>query len=177
MTLRAHAHDVRKSHYAWVSLFMSDLLNNKRIAFIKAGWHAEIINQGQQTFIEHLAAAGISKTLIDIIEVPGSLEIPLQAQTMAQTGRYALIACGGFVVDGGIYRHEFVTHAVIDGIMRVMLDTGIPILSMILTPKNSYEHDRDKQFFLEHFKLKGEELANAALATLRNHSTVDAIHH
>jgi 6,7-dimethyl-8-ribityllumazine synthase len=177
MTLRAHAHDVRKSHYARVSLFMSDLLNNKRIAFIKAGWHAEIISQGQQSFLEHLAAAGISRTLIDIVEVPGSLEIPLQAQTMAQTGRYALIACGGFVVDSGIYRHEFVTHAVIDGIMRVMLDTGMPILSMILTPKNPYEHNRDEQFFLEHFKLKGEELANAALTTLRNNSTAATIHH
>jgi 6,7-dimethyl-8-ribityllumazine synthase len=61
--------------------------------------------------------------------------------------------------------------------MRVMLDAGIPILSMILTPKNPYEHERDKQFFLDHFRLKGEELANAALATLRNNSTPDAIHH
>lgn len=156
---------------------MSDLLNNKRIAFIKAGWHAEIISQGQQSFLEHLAAAGISKASIDIIEVPGSLEIPLQAQTLAQSGRYVLIACGGFVVDGGIYRHEFVTHAVIDGIMRVMLDTGVPILSMILTPKNEYDDKRDQSFFLEHFKLKGEELANAALTTLRNANTAAAIHH
>jgi len=156
---------------------MSDLLNNKRIAFIKAGWHAEIINQGQHSFLEHLAAAGISKSLIDIIEVPGSLEIPLQAQTMAQTGRYALIACGGLLVDGGIYRHEFVTHAVIDGIMRVMLDTGVPILSMILTPKNEYDDKRDEPFFLEHFKLKGEELANAALVTLRNAGNGGTTHH
>jgi 6,7-dimethyl-8-ribityllumazine synthase len=150
---------------------MSDLLNNKRIAFIKAGWHADIINQGQHSFIEHLAAAGISTAQIDIIEVPGSLEIPLQAQTLAKTGKYALIACGGFLVDGGIYRHEFVTQAVIDGIMRVMLDTGMPILSMILTPSNAYDENRDAPFFLEHFRLKGEELANAALATLKNATT------
>jgi 6,7-dimethyl-8-ribityllumazine synthase len=156
---------------------MSDLINNKRIAFIKAGWHTEIVSQGQRSFIEHLAAAGIDKTLIDIIDVPGSLEIPLQAQMLAQTGQYALIACGGFIVDGGIYRHEFVTHAVIDGIMRVMLDTGVPILSMVLTPKNPYEQERDEQFFLDHFKLKGEELANAALATLRNTGNAAAIHH
>lgn len=147
---------------------MTDLLNNKRIAFIKAGWHTDIIDQGQQSFIAHLAAAGISSGLVDIIEVPGSLEIPLQAQNLARSGHYALIACGGLLVDGGIYRHEFVTHAVIDGIMRVMLDTGVPILSMILTPKNSYDENRDQQFFLEHFKIKGEELANAALATLKN---------
>ena len=158
---------------------MTDLLNNKRIAFIKAGWHADIISQGQQSFIEHLAVAGISKSLVDIIEVPGSLELPLQAQKLAQTRNYALIACGGFLVDGGIYRHEFVTHAVIDGIMRVMLDTGTPILSMVLTPKNAYEHARDHAFFLDHFKTKGEELASAALAMLKNMQLLEAaaIHH
>lgn len=158
---------------------MTDLLLNKRIAFIKAGWHADIITQGQQSFIAHLAAAGLSKTQIDIVEVPGALEIPLHAQRMALTGKYALIACGGFLVDGGIYRHEFVTQAVIDGIMRVMLDTGVPILSMILTPKNAYDPDRDEPFFLEHFRIKGEELANAALATLKNTQVpeVAAIHH
>ena len=85
-----------------------------------------------------------------------------------QAAANALIACGGFLVDGGIYRHEFVTRAVIDGIMRVMLDTGMPVLSMILTPKNTYEHDRDHSFFLEHFVIKGEELANAAVTTLKN---------
>ena len=154
---------------------MSELLNNKRIAFIKAGWHAEIISQGQHSFIDHLATAGISATEIDIVEVPGSLEIPLQAQRLAHTGNYALIACGGFLVDGGIYRHEFVTQAVIDGIMRVMLDTGIPVLSMILTPSKAYDEERDGQFFLKHFRLKGKELASAALATLKNVSKSAAI--
>ncbi len=147
---------------------MTDLLNSKRIAFIKAGWHVDIIDQGQDSFIATLGAAGIDKQLIDIIEVPGSLEIPLQAQLLARSGNYALIACGGLLVDGGIYRHEFVTHAVIDGIMRVMLDTNVPVLSMILTPKNAYDENSDHQFFLAHFKIKGEELAHAALGTLKN---------
>jgi 6,7-dimethyl-8-ribityllumazine synthase len=154
--------------FTTTGVLMTDLLDNKRIAFIKAGWHAEIINQGQHSFIKHLAAAGISETQIDVVEVPGSLEIPLLAQKLAQTGNYALIACGGLLVDGGIYRHEFVTRAVIDGIMRVMLDTGTPVLSMVLTPKNPYEHERDQAFFLEHFVIKGEELANAAVTTLTN---------
>ena len=153
---------------------MTDLLNNKRIAFIKAGWHADIIDQGQHHFIEKLAAAGINKNLIDVVEVAGSLEIPLQARLMAQSGSYALIACGGFIVDGGIYRHEFVTSAVIDGIMRVMLDTQVPVLSMILTPRKPYDDAEDQPFFLEHFAIKGEELANAALLTLKNMQTLSA---
>jgi 6,7-dimethyl-8-ribityllumazine synthase len=54
-------------------------------------------------------------------EVPGAFEIPLHSQVMARTGRYdAIVACG-LVVNGGIYCHEFVAHAVIDGLMRVQL--------------------------------------------------------
>ena len=79
-----------------------------------------------------------------------------------------MIACGGLIVDGGIYRHEFVTTAVIDGIMRVSLDTEVPVLSMILTPKNFHEHEEHHTYFFNHFKKKGQELASAALKTLEN---------
>ena len=45
---------------------------------------------------------------IDLFEVPGSFEIPLHAQLLAKTRRYTAIVAAGLVVDGGIYRHEFV---------------------------------------------------------------------
>jgi 6,7-dimethyl-8-ribityllumazine synthase len=61
-----------------------------------------------------------------------------------------------------------VTTAVIDGIMRVSLDTEIPVLSVILTPQNFHEHEEHSKFFFEHFKVKGREAAAACLATLEN---------
>ena len=73
--------------------------------------------------------------------VPGSFEIPLHAQRLAGIGRYAAIVGAGFVVDGGIYRHEFVAEAVINGLMRVQLDTDTPVISMVLTPHHFHEHD------------------------------------
>lgn len=146
-----------------------------RIAFIQAGWHSDIVGQGRESFISELEKSGFPKNQIDIYEVPGSLEIPLQAKLLAKSGKYSLIACGGLIVDGGIYRHEFVTTAVIDGIMRVSLDTETPILSMILTPKNFHEHDEHHTYFFNHFQKKGKELASAAIATLENMKSLKSI--
>lgn len=138
----------------------------ERIAFIQAGWHKDITDQGKQTFIEDMKKSGF--TNIDVYEVPGSLEIPLQAQLLAKSGKYDAIVCTGLIVNGGIYRHEFVTTAVIDGIMRVSLDTEVPVLSVILTPQNFHEHEEHHKFFFEHFKVKGREAASACLKTLDN---------
>ncbi len=140
----------------------------KKIAYIQAGWHKDIVEQAYASFAKNLKEGGINENQIDLFNVPGSLEIPLQAQCLAKTGQYDLIVACGLIVNGGIYRHEFVTTAVIDGMMRVQLDTGVPILSVVLTPQNFHESDEHKKFFFEHFTVKGKEAANAALMTLKN---------
>ena len=147
-------------------------LSHEKIAFIQANWHQEIVGNGRESFIAELEKNGIPKNNVEIFDVPGSLEIPLQAQMLAKTGKYSLIACAGFVVNGGIYRHDFVASTVIDGIMRVSLDNSIPVLSMILTPLNFHEHDVHQNFFHTHFKTKGTELAHAAVAMLKNMQAV-----
>jgi len=112
---------------------------------------------------------GMSADQIDLYEVPGSLEIPLQAKLLAKTGAYSTIVAAGFVVDGGIYRHEFVAQTVLDALMRVQLETEVPIISLVLTPQNFHEHDDAHQkFFHEHFKVKGTEAATACVKTLEN---------
>ena len=76
------------------------------------------------------------------------------------------------MVDGGIYRHEFVAGAVIDGLMRVQLDTGVPVLSVVLTPKDFHEHDTHRDFFRQHFVSKGAEAARACQQTLAAHAAL-----
>ena len=98
--------------------------------------------------------------------MPGSLELPLQAQRLARTGRYALIVCAGLVVDGGIYRHEFVAQTVLDGLMRVQLDTDIPVLSIVLTPHEFRDSEAHREFFHSHLYTKGQEAASACLQML-----------
>ena len=69
-----------------------------------------------------------------------------------------------FVVDGGIYRHDFVAGSVVDALIRVGLDTDVPVLSVVLTPHNYQETEAHRRFFLEHFVVKGREAADAVLA-------------
>ena len=140
----------------------------KRIAFVQACWHREIVDQGRDAFVAEIARQGVSSDQIDLYEVPGSLEIPLQAKRLAKTGKYSSIVAAGFVVDGGIYRHEFVAQTVLDALMRIQLDTDVPIISMVLTPQNFHEHDAHHGFFHEHFKIKGAEAAVACVKTVEN---------
>jgi 6,7-dimethyl-8-ribityllumazine synthase len=141
---------------------------NGRIAFIQATWHRDIVDQCRLSFTTEIGKLGYPKNTIDFFEVPGSLEIPLQAKLLAKTGRYAAIVTTGFVVNGGIYRHEFVADAVIKGIMDVMLEHEVPVISAILTPIHYHDHEEHHRFFFDHFRIKGKEAANACAQTIAN---------
>jgi 6,7-dimethyl-8-ribityllumazine synthase len=139
-----------------------------RIAFVQSCWHTEIVDQCRDSFTAEIVKLGIAKSAIDFFEVPGSFEIPLQAKILAKSGRYAAIVASGFVVDGGIYRHEFVADTVIGALMSVQLDTEVPIISAVLTPQHFHDHDEHRKFFHAHFVVKGAEAALACVSTIKN---------
>ena len=149
--------------------------NPARFCFIQAGWHTDIVNPGRDAFLAEMARQGILREDIDLFEVPGAFEIPLHAQQLARSGRYAGIVACGLVVDGGIYRHEFVADAVISGLMRVQLDTGVPVFSAVLTPHHFHEHEEHRRFFREHLVVKGKEVAQACLRTVATLRQVQAL--
>ena len=141
---------------------------SERIAFIEACWHRDIVDEGRDSFKAEIGKLGVPSDNIDFFEVPGSLEIPLQAKLLAKTGTYGVIVAAGLIVDGGIYRHEFVAETVIDAMMQVQLETEGPIISMVLTPQQFHEHEDHRQFFREHLKTKGREAAVACARTMEN---------
>jgi 6,7-dimethyl-8-ribityllumazine synthase len=143
-----------------------------QIAFVQATWHRNIVDKAREGFTEQIGTHGIAVDALEFFEVPGAFEIPLTAKRLALTGRYRAIVAAGLVVDGGIYRHDFVATAVIDGLMRVQLDTDVPVFSVVLTPHHFHEHDEHIGYFTEHFVKKGAEAANAVAATLALHSTL-----
>src|SRR5262245_38647310 len=63
----------------------------KRVAFVQACWHREIVDQGRDAFLAEMKRHDVSADRIDLYEVPGSLEIPLQSKLLARTGKYAAI--------------------------------------------------------------------------------------
>ena len=97
----------------------------------------------------------------------GAFEMPLHAKLLAKTGRYAGIVAAALVVDGGIYRHEFVAQSVVSGLMQVQLETEVPVFSVSLTPHHFHAGDEHQKFFFEHFVHKGQEAARTCADTLR----------
>lgn len=147
--------------------------SSTRIAIISANWHDDIVHQARDSAIRRLVELGADAARIQTVELPGAFEIPLMAHKLAASGQFdAVIACA-LIVNGGIYRHEFVTTAVIDGLMRVQLDTGVPVFSVALTPLNFHDHDDHHDYFFQHFVKKGEEAANACAHTLAQHALVN----
>lgn len=138
-----------------------------RIAFVKAQWHADIVDRSLDGFAEL-----IPMERIDTFDVPGAFEMPLMAAKLAATGNYDAVVCAAFVVDGGIYRHDFVASAVVDGLMRAGLDSGVPVLSVSLTPHQYQETDHHNAIYRDHFVTKGREAAQAALSILKAHAAV-----
>lgn len=136
-----------------------------RIAFIKARWHNDIVDRAHEGFLSETAKL-IPGAKVEAFDVPGAFEMPLVAKKLAQTGKYDAIVSAAFVVNGGIYRHEFVSEAVVTGLMNVGLETGVPCLSVSLTPHNYQPVDELTAFFVEHFVKKGAEAAHAVAQIL-----------
>jgi 6,7-dimethyl-8-ribityllumazine synthase len=137
-----------------------------RIAIVSSTWHRDIVGRAIDSMLGEFERSRWPASLVRHIEVPGAFEIPLHAQKLARSGRFdAIVACA-LVVNGGIYRHEFVAGAVIDALMRVQLDTEVPVFSAVLTPRDFHEHPDHHDFFSRHLEKKGVEAARACLATL-----------
>jgi len=145
------------------------LTKNPKFAFIKAGWHAEIVDQSLVGFKDRLAELDVNAE-IAVLTTPGAFEMPLLAQKLAQTGNYDAIVAAALVVDGGIYRHDFVAQAVVSGLMEAGLKTGVPVLSVSLTPHHFQPTSEHEAFFQAHFVKKGREAAQAAVDIMQSHA-------
>ena len=153
----------------------SAALAHARIAIVSANWHSDVVHNARDACSQQLQALGAAPARIHQVEVPGAFELPLMAQKLAQSGQFdAVIACA-VIVNGGIYHHEFVSTAVIDGLMRVQLDSGVPVFSVALTPYNFQPSDDLLDFFRGHFVKKGQEAANACAQTLAAHTSLQAL--
>ncbi|MBW2553882.1 MAG: 6,7-dimethyl-8-ribityllumazine synthase [Deltaproteobacteria bacterium] len=86
--------------------------------------------------LDALSRHGAEDENISIVKVPGSFEIPLMAQKLADSGKYDAIICLGAVIRGATPHFEYISAEVTKGIAKVTLDSGIPVSFGILTTDN-----------------------------------------
>jgi 6,7-dimethyl-8-ribityllumazine synthase len=98
-----------------------------------------------------------------IVRVPGAFEIPLQVQRLARSKRFAAVLALGLVWQGKTAHAQEIVRAVTDALMRVSLETDVPVLHEVLCIKTEAEaRARCMGTKLN----RGREAAEAALALL-----------
>jgi 6,7-dimethyl-8-ribityllumazine synthase len=89
----------------------------------------KLLEGAQDSLLRH----GVNESDIEIAWTPGSFEIPLIAQKMAQSKKYNAIICLGAVIRGGTPHFEYIASEVAKGIAKVNLDSGIPVIFGVIT--------------------------------------------
>ena len=83
--------------------------------------------------LDGLKRHGVADDAIDLVRVPGSFEIPLVAQRLAASGKYAAVICLGAVIRGDTDHYDYVAGEAASGVARAALATGVPVIFGVLT--------------------------------------------
>ena len=103
-----------------------------RFAIIASRWNPRITDALVAAARDTLLGNGVPDGAIDVVRVPGAWELPLAARELALAGRHAAIVALGCVVRGDTRHYEQVADGASDGLMRVALDTGVPVANGVL---------------------------------------------
>ena len=131
-----------------------------RFAILASRWNARITDALVAGARRSLADNGVPEDAVDVVRLPGAWELPMAARKLANAGTHAAIIALGCVVRGDTRHYEHVADLCAEGLMRVALDTGVPVLNGVLAVERF--EDAEARAGGSHGN-KGEEAALAAL--------------
>lgn|SRR5690606_31777440 len=127
-----------------------------RVGIVMSRFNQDVCEGLLSACTDELLRLGVEASAMQIVTVPGALEIPLVLQTMARRGRFDALVALGAVIRGETYHFEIVSNEMAAGINRVGIDTGMPIANGVLTTE-------DDDQALARMREKGEDCARAAV--------------
>ena len=133
-----------------------------RIGIVWSRFNEELVRGLVTACDKQLVELGVAAKDIDVVSVPGALEIPLALQALALERRgfagrrYDALVALGAVIRGETYHFEVVSNESARGILDVQLETGIPVANGVLT-SNTEEQARERA------AVKGAEAARVAV--------------
>lgn len=104
-----------------------------RYGIVAARFNEHLVTRLVNGCLSELKRCGVLEHQIDVVWVPGSFELPLMAQHLAATGRFAAIVCLGCIIRGETDHYQFVCEAATQGILQAGLTTGVPVIFGVLT--------------------------------------------
>jgi 6,7-dimethyl-8-ribityllumazine synthase len=103
-----------------------------RYAILASRWNPRITDAlvagARKAFADH----GVAEAAVDVVRVPGAWELPVAAANLLDRGDYAGVVALGCVVRGDTRHFEQVADECARGLMRVSLDTGVPVANGVL---------------------------------------------
>ena len=107
-----------------------------RFAIVASRWNDFISSRLVDGALGAFESLGVAEQDVEIYKVPGAFEIPLLAQTLAASGKFAAIVCAGTIIRGQTPHFEYISGEVARGIGQAALQTGVPIVFGVLTTDN-----------------------------------------
>ena len=104
-----------------------------KIAMVVSRFNEFVTNKLLEGAQDALLRHDVSQDDIDVAWVPGSFEIPLVAQKMAQTKNYDAVICLGAIIRGATPHFEYIAAEVTKGIAQAGLSTGVPVIFGVIT--------------------------------------------
>lgn len=104
-----------------------------RFALVAARFNAFVVDPLLAGARDALARHGVPDDRVDVIRVPGSFEIPLIAQRLAESRNYAAVICLGCIIRGETDHYDHVAGAATHGILNAGLKSGVPVIYGVLT--------------------------------------------
>jgi 6,7-dimethyl-8-ribityllumazine synthase len=141
----------------------------RRVAIVASRFNRLVTDPLLAGAREELARHGVADADVDVAWVPGSFELPLAAQRLAQTGRYAGLVAIGAVVRGATAHFEHVAGQAAAGLAAVARETGVPVAFGVLTT------DTMEQALDRAGGKAGNKGAEAALCVLEMAALLDSI--
>src|SRR6266849_4029232 len=104
-----------------------------RFALVAARFNHFIVEHLVNGALDGFKRHGVSDEALDVVWVPGSYEIPLVAQRLATSGKYAAVVCLGAIIRGDTDHYDFIATEAARGVAQAGLTTGVPVMFGILT--------------------------------------------
>jgi 6,7-dimethyl-8-ribityllumazine synthase len=104
-----------------------------RIGIVVARFNSYITDRMLESALARLVDLGVLDADITVAHVPGAFELPVTAAAMARSDNYDSVICIGAVIKGETAHFEYVSKESADGIARLSVDTGIPVIFGVQT--------------------------------------------
>lgn len=107
-----------------------------RFAIVASRWNDFISSRLVDGALDAFERLGVAEKDVEIYKVPGAFEIPLLAQKIAASGKFAAVACVGTIIRGQTPHFEYIAAEVARGIGQAALQTGVPVIFGVITADN-----------------------------------------